>query len=124
MKITLLSGHHRQYQSRWMLSIVINRIGRRDEMLCSRGLFPGIQVAIKAWEIAAGDFQAKHVSLLKDIAGCPEIEIEFVNLAWVEQGRFLVGVAVTRADDSFGQVLRETVGPDVYQLSGEVRVHC
>ena len=105
-----------------MFRVVINRIGRRDEPLCGRRLFPGIQVAIEAREIAAGDFQAQHVAFVEDIAGGPEVEIEFVDLAWVQELGFLGGIAVARADNSFSQVLREAIGPDIDQFGGEVGV--
>ena len=62
------------------------------------------------------------MSLFEDVASRPEIEIEFVNLSGIEQARGSVRVAIARADNSFGQILGESIGPDVDQFRREVGV--
>lgn len=47
--------------------------------------FAGVEIAIKSWEIAAGDFQTKRMPAKEHIAGGPEIECDLVCLAWINQ---------------------------------------
>ena len=81
-----------------------------------------IEIPIKSREIAAGNFQSKHMPLFEEIACRPNINREFVNLPGVDQrGRFL-RIPEAGAKNAFRQVLREAVGPDVNQLGGEIGI--
>ena len=41
----------------------------------------GVQIAIEAREVAAGDFQANAMAFQEDVAGGPEIDLVLVDLA-------------------------------------------
>ena len=82
----------------------------------------GIEIPIKPREIAAGNFQAKHVAFLEDVARGPNINCEFVNLPRINQRGCFLRIPIAGAKNSFSQVLREAIGPDVNQLSREVGI--
>lgn len=54
-----------------MLTVVQDRVSGRDKVAAGRLIPTGVQIAIEAREIAAGNFQAQDVALLEDIAGSP-----------------------------------------------------
>jgi hypothetical protein len=56
-----------------MLSVVQNYIGSRDKIAREFDLFAGIEIAVEAGKVAAGNFQAQDVTLQKDVARRPEI---------------------------------------------------
>ena len=61
---------------------------------------------------------------LEDVAGGPEVDGQFVDLAGCDERRMLLRFAVAGAQDTFGEVLREAVGPDVDEFRGEIGVGC
>ena len=82
----------------------------------------GIEIPIKTWEVAAGNLQTKHVAFLEDVARGPNINREFVNLPRIYQRGCFLRIPIAGAENSFSQVLREAIGPDVNQLSREVGI--
>ena len=72
--------HHGKDDRRGMLSVVDNRIGRLHPASPPAHVFARVQIAVKAWEIAAGDFQAQLVPLQENVGRGPQIEAEFVGL--------------------------------------------
>ena len=127
----LARGNNRQDQRRGMFRIVINHIRSGPEWLLrvyvlaglQIAIAPGVQVTVETRKVAAGNFQAQRVSFFEDIAGRPDVNVEFVYLAGRDQRRRFLRVTIADAHNSFGQILRETVGPDVDQLGGEVGVY-
>ena len=62
------------------------------------------------------------MAFFEDVAGGPEIDAEFVDLAGSDECRVFLGFAMAGAEDAFGDVLREAVGPNVDEFGGEVGV--
>src|SRR5256885_7124648 len=106
-----------------MLCVVIdsvrscNRFSRRDLVVA------GIEISVETRKIAAADFEPEPVAFAKYVAGRPQIHDELVDLARVHQLRLLAGIAIARPYNSFGQILREAVGPHVHELGGEVGIY-
>ena len=127
----LVCGNNRQDQRRRMFRIVIDDIRGGPEWLLRVYVFAGlqiaiasgVQVAVEARKVAAGNLQAQRVSFFEDIAGRPDVNVEFVYLPGRKQRRRLLRIAIAGAQNSFGQILREAVGPDVNQLGGKIRVY-
>ena len=105
-----------------MRLVVINHVGGFDHPRGARLLFAGIQVAVEPRIIAAGNFQAQSVSGEKDIAGGPQIQGDVIRLSGVRQLRLFLRIAIPQPQDSFRQVLREPIRPNIHQLSRKVCV--
>jgi hypothetical protein len=106
-----------------MLRVVKNCVRRYDRSAREFDFFPGIEIAIEAREITAGNLQAQRVPVEKDVARGPEIDGDFIDLPGVYQSGVLGGSMVAHAQDTFGEVLREPVGRDIDQLRGEVGIY-
>lgn len=72
-----------------MLCVVVDRVGRADWVAAGCVVLSCIQIAIKAREIAAADFQADAMSRPENVAGGPEVEGDLVRLAGVQELRLL-----------------------------------
>lgn len=48
---------------------------------------PGVGIAIKTREVRAGDLQADAVPRLEEVGGSPQVQTQFVDLAWLQQLR-------------------------------------
>src|SRR5579885_1830041 len=85
-----------------------------------------VEVAIPAREVAASDVQANAMPDLEDVAGGPQVDFVLVGLAWLDQRWHfsLREIAVARANDAVGQVLRETVGMDIDQPGHKIGIGC
>ena len=105
-----------------MRCIVKNRVGGSGPFGGVGGGFAGIQVAVKAREIAAGNFQADAVAGVEDVAGGPKIDGERIDLAGDERRGGGLGVAILGAEDSLGEIDGRAIGSDVDEFGGEVRV--
>ena len=114
--------NHRQRHMRRIRTIMMHRLHRRQELrLCRQGP-PGIGIAVKAREVAAGDFQADTVPGLENITGGPQIDAVRIDLAGFKQCLVGRGLAIARPQNAVGQVLGKTAGMHVDQLGGKVRV--
>jgi hypothetical protein len=99
-----------QNQRRRMFRVVENDVRSRLEWLLRIYVFagfqiaipPSVQVTVKAWEVAAGNFQTYYVPFLENIAGRPHVNIEFVYLGGRNQRWRFLRVAIGDAKDSFG----------------------
>ena len=89
-----------------------------------RRVVPPISVSVKARKIAAADFKAQAVSSPEYIRRRPHIDIEFVNLAWLQKFGRLLRIAITGANDALGQILRKAVRAHVHQFGKEIGVDC
>jgi hypothetical protein len=85
-----------------MLIIVVHRVRSGYELLSKGGIGTGIQISIETREIAAADFKPQYVPFAKNIARSPQVELEFVYLPRVHQLGLLLGIPVTRSNDSLG----------------------
>ena len=114
-----------------MIGIVKDCVGCRCERVACGGvateiwtLVAGIEVAVEAGKIAARDFETQSVAFFEDVAGGPEVDREFVDFAGRDERRMFLRFSMAGADDAFGEVLREAVGPDVDEFRSEVGVGC
>src|SRR5437660_2018181 len=84
----------------------------------------GVEVAIPAREVAAGNIQADAMPDLENVAGRPQVDLILVRLARLDQrwSFSLREIAVARPDDAVGQILRETIGMDIDQPSYEIGI--
>jgi len=106
-----------------MLIVMVDRVCGRHEILCMSHVQAGIQIPVKPREIAAADLEPQDVPLAKNIACGPEVEVKFVDLTRVHQFRFLLRIPVACANDSFSQVLSDTVWPDIHEFACEVGIY-
>ena len=83
-----LSWHHRQNQGAGIGAVVQDRVGRLHKFLIFRGAFPGIQIAVEARKIARRYFEPDTVTLQKDVARGPEVDLVFVDVARCDEFGF------------------------------------
>src|SRR5215469_11206305 len=83
-----------------MLFIMVDRVRGRYQVLRLSNVHAGIQIPVKAREVAAADFQSQNVSLAEDIARRPKVEFEFVDLSWVHELGLLLRGPITRSKDA------------------------
>jgi len=100
-----------------MVFVVVNGVGGFDELRIGGGGFAGVEVAVEAREVARRDFEANAVAFEEDVAGGPEVDFVFVDLAGLDEFGFAAGFAIAGAENSFGEVLRVPVGPDIDELA-------
>ena len=93
-------GNHWNQECRGVLGVVQDRVCGRHKLAARRLIRAGVQVAIKAREIAAGNFQAYDVAPPKDIACSPQIHRNFVHLVWIQQLRLLLRITIAQAQNS------------------------
>ena len=101
-----------------MFRVVINGVGGRHEFLPRALCLSSIQIPVEAGKIATGNFQPQNMPFEKHVAGRPQVNCELVNLTRVHQCRLFLGVAITGPDNSFRQVLRETIWCNVDKFGG------
>ena len=66
---------------RWVLFIVVNGLGRFDELRAGAEWLARIQVPVKAREIAAGNLNPDFMAGQKSVACHPQVDFITVNLA-------------------------------------------
>jgi hypothetical protein len=102
---------------------VVNRPDRRQQFGL-RGQCPTrVGIAVKAWEIAAGDLQTDAMTGLKDIASGPQVDSVGVDLARLDRLWTGGGLPITRPDNAVCEVLGKAAGVYVNQLGGEVSIY-
>ena len=119
---SLWSGDHRENQGRGVIGVVEDGVGGADEIFAGGLVGSGVEVAVEAGEVAAADLKADDVTLLKSVGGGPEVYGDFVDLVGIDEVGLFVGVAITHAEDSVGEIFGEAVGSDVNEHGGEVGV--
>src|SRR5438552_2244416 len=102
----------------WNVSVAVNHGGKSR---CFRLEIEFLQ-DVNDVNCNARNFQTKHVAFLEDVARGPNINREFVNLPGIDQRGCFLRIPIAGAENSFSQVLREAVGPDVNQLSREIGI--
>ena len=78
----LISLNDRQDQVRGVRAVVIDAVDCLHEVLFAfgRNRTAGIGVTIKAWEVAAGDFEPDAMSGLENVGRRSEINPQFVHM--------------------------------------------
>src|SRR5271157_2227874 len=103
-----------------MRRVVQDGVVGRSPLGGSGGGFAGVQIAIEAWEIAAGKFQSNAMPRAKHVAGGPQIDGERIDLAGYQQRRSFLRFAILCPKNPFGNVERGTVGKYIHEFRGEV----
>jgi hypothetical protein len=88
-----------------------------------RRWLPRVEVAIKAWEVAAGEFEPEAVTGAEDIARSPKVDGEQISLSGNEEIRQSLGIPVASAQDALCDIDGRTIWCNVEEFSGEVGVH-
>src|SRR5215204_5220540 len=105
-----------------MLSIVEDGLHRWLHLRVRAELVTGVEVAIEAWEVAAAHLKTDAVPLVEEIAGRPEVDLVFVDLAGRDRPRSVGPQAVSGADDAVGEIARVAVRVDIDQLPCEIGI--
>ena len=100
-----------------------NRVRGRNEAAPEFDFLAGVEIPIKSREIAAGDFEAKHMPPQENIACGPEIERDLVYLAWINQRGMFPRIPVAHAENPFRDIHREAIRRDIDKFASEIRVH-
>ncbi len=82
----------------------------------------GVQVAVEAREVGAGDFDADAVACAEEVAGVHRGEGDLVDLVLLHPDGLVVALAVAKALDGLVEVVGGAVGQDVDDLDGDVGV--
>ena len=101
---------------------MVDEVGGSNHVRSTALILARIQVSIKSREVAAGNLEPQFVSGQENIAGCPKIDADVIDLARIPEFRFLRGIAVAHAKNAFRQILGKSVRPDVHQLPRKVCV--
>ena len=96
----------------------------RAHVLINTEVVSCVWIAIPAWEVAARDIQPKAMSLLENIARCPQVYFVLVGFSWLDQrwSLSLREVAIASAIDTVGQILRIAIGIDIDQACHKIGV--
>jgi len=84
---------------------------------------PSVEVAIKAREVAAGEFDPEAVPSAEDIARGPKINGEQISLPANEESRCGFGIPVASTEDALSKVSGRTIRRNVEEFGGEVSIH-
>src|SRR5205823_7697487 len=105
---------------RRMLTVVQDRLPCLLEFSVGAERLPGVRVAIPAREARRSDVDADAVSGEEAISRRPQIDDVLIGAAGLDRRR-LLRIAIARADDAVGEVLRIAVRMDVHEPRNEVR---
>src|SRR5579871_2340543 len=84
----------------------------------------GIEIAVKAREIAGADLEPDTMTWQEDIAGRPQIDGKQIGLARLHQFRGACRLPVTRTQNSIDQIARIAVGMNIDKFRCEIGVDC
>src|ERR1700752_5091273 len=88
-------------------------------------LSTGIQVSIKAREVAARHFDAYSMSSLEKIARDHRLQCHFIHSAGFHPDIwFVVAITISHPLDRFVEIEGTAIGVDVDQFDSEIRVLC
>src|SRR2546430_13428773 len=85
---------------------------------------PRLRSAIPARETAARHIQADAMSLLKDIAGGPQIDLVLIHPPRLNQRwRLAAGkITISCSDNAIGQILRVSIGMDIDESRHKISI--
>ena len=87
-----------------MGSVVVDPLLGHLHLVVQTVRVAGVEVAVKAREIAAGDLQPDAVPGPEEIAGLPQLDPIDVHLIWFDGTGVLVGVAEAGPHNALAQV--------------------
>jgi hypothetical protein len=103
--------------------VVQDGVGGGGPLGRSGSAFAGVEIAIEARKVAAGDFQADAVAGAEDVTGGPEVDREMTYLAGRERCGRQLRVAIFGAKDAFGEIDGGAVWKNVNEFCGEIGVN-
>ena len=86
-------------------------------------IFARVQVAVKAREIAAGDFQPQPVTCQEDVACRAHFDSKLVSLTRIHHLRMFLRTTVAAAQDAVVEVTGKSVRRYINQFRCEIRIH-
>ena len=101
---------------------MVDDVGGFNHMRSTRLILTRVQVAIESREVAAGNLEPEFVPCKENVARGPKINGNVVDAPGISKFRFLLRIAIAQAQNTFGQILSKSVGPDINQFPGEVCV--
>src|SRR5262249_24060353 len=105
-------------------AVMVDAVGGLDQvfgpLLCDCPA--GVGVAVEAREVAAGDLQAYTVAGPEDVRGRPNVDLDLVDGARLQQRGHRQRLAVSRPHNAVGQYLGAPIGVDIDELGREVAV--
>ena len=87
-----------------------------------RGQFFRVEIPFKVREVAAGDLNADPVTFLEHVRSEIDIEIDFIDLAFLHKDRIFEAVAVTHPVDRIADIHGFAVLIHVHDLDREVGI--
>src|SRR5260370_13862470 len=81
-----------------------------------------VGVAIKAREVAARDLQADTMSGSKDLGGCTNGNVQFIDVVWLHQHRLRQRFSVAGTQDAIGDRLGAAIGVDIDEFGSEIGI--
>ena len=82
----------------------------------------GVRIGIELREVAGGDFEADFVAGFEEIAGGPDVDFIFVDLARDDGRGMGERIAVAGALDTVVEIDGGAIGEDIYELGGEIGI--
>ena len=101
---------------------MVHRLTGRAHLGAEAGAFAGIQVALVAREVAARDLDSDPVPGLEDVAGLPQVDRVFVNLAGLNRPGLVEGRSQPPAPYALTENDGAAVRIHVHQSRGEIGV--
>ncbi len=86
------------------------------------GGFAGIWIWLEARGVAGGDGDTDAVAWAEDKRGRPQVDIEFVNLAWLHKLAGFHSISVPGTYDTVKNYHAPAIGIEVTELCGEVGI--
>ena len=117
------SRYYWEDQGRRVGLVVEDGVRSRNPRGGVRRQLPSVEVAIKAREVAAGEFEPEAVAGAEDIARGPKVDGEPISLPANERSRGDLGIPVASTEDALSEVDGRTIRCNVEEFSGEVGVH-
>src|SRR5215208_2686868 len=82
----------------------------------------GVEVAVKAREVAAADLEADGMTGAESIGRHPAVDGEFLDLPGRQEFGRAAAIAVATADDPIAEIPGRPIREDVDELGGEIGV--
>jgi len=113
---------NRQPDLGWIFRRVVHTVVGHDAFRLVVVVTARVQIAREPGEVAAGDLDPDAVVLSEVVAGRHRTDRDLVDLALFHEYLLVVALAVACALDGFIQIVGPSIGINVDQLHGEVRV--
>ena len=118
----ILAGNDGQHDVRGVLFPVMDGLPGEFQPIVPAQRRACIRVTIESGEIAAGYLNPQPVARLEKVAGCPEVDNEIIDPAWLHQRGFGPGCPEAPADDAVLDVVSIAVRTNIDQFCSKVGI--